>query len=331
MNDRSPDDRYFKPLPDGNDPDIPESVTGEDAEHQQPDNPFPINSNALSTGTWKLPLAGITALILLVFAWELSQLYQYLKSIHWLLSLCYLGLLTLIAGLCANSTRRYLNNIKKLNSACELRQLAGQMLETHSTIHKQSFLKKIHCFYSNQQHDALLAKSLQTLPDYCDDHETVTHISQHFLNPLDNQALASIARCSRDNAVFISLSPYVTADMVLSLWRTLKMIDEVSRIYGIAPTLPGRFKLGRQLLEQMAMTASADILVDQLMDFTSNKLANTLSKQAATGVGLGLYSMRIGFYAMKTCRPVPFQDNTQPNLKKVWIDIIKSIRKRHTP
>lgn len=319
MKEASPHDPYFEPIPPGEHPNTPEAITG------QPRRPPPVQPPAPLR--WKTPLVTMLILMLVIAAWELIQFYQYLSRLHWSLALAYLALLAWLIGHCAWGLRRYVKACRQLDKAGQLRQRASQMLDTHSTIQKTAFLQELQRVYDNCPQ---LAEALAQLPDYSDDAETIDHINQHFLGPRDEQALMAVARCSRDNALFITLSPFTLADMLLSLWRTLKMIDQVSLSYGVMPTLPGRLKLARQLLQQLAMTAGADLLLDQLLDFSSNRLASTLSKQAATGLGVGLYSMRIGFYAMKQCRPIPFHKDTQPNLRQACIDILKALRK-NTP
>ena len=319
-------DPYFTPL-DSEGLGVPESITGN---KQEKNKAFDLEDSSVDSeaGYLKWPLFGFLSLGGALLIWQCVELYFYLLSVHWAFAFLYGFMVCLILLFSIKGLFFYVRSLRSLDSANELRLLSRQMLETRSIIQKPFFLSKFKKHYKRTAQYNLLEDAVDTLPDYCEDAEAIIHLDNHFLSELDQTALRAVARCSRDNAILIGLSPFVLADILLSLWRTMKMISEVAKAYGVAPTFLGRIRLTRKLLHQMAVTAGADFLADQIMDFTSNTLASTLSKQAATGVGVGLYTMRIGFYSMSLCRPIPFQKDNSPSFKKILNDIMKSMRKK---
>ncbi len=49
-------------------------------------------------------------------------------------------------------------------------------------------------------------------------------------------ALKQITAYSQQTGVLIALSPLALLDMVLALWRNVRMIDEIGQIYGLRPS-----------------------------------------------------------------------------------------------
>ena len=119
---------------------------------------------------------------------------------------------------------------------------------------------------------------------------------------------------SQQTAVLVALSPLALLDVFLALWRNLRMIDEIGQIYGLRPSKLGRLKLYRQLFNSMVIASASEIMADYWSDFSSASLTNVLSTRLAQGMGVGLYTARIGIRAMALCRPVNFDKKTRPGL-----------------
>lgn len=325
---QSSEDSYFRQrvndnrsIPDS----IPDSVTGTDQYCAERAEQL-ANAGQSLYSRLKYPLFGCVGLVGTLFIWKLTGLYLYLLSVYPLLALGYLIVVLLIVGFFCRAVIGYLQNNKVLDVLDELREIAEKMTRSQAINKKSYFLRKLKKLYRHRTHGLSFKQTVASLPDYCDDSEVVFYLENHFLKPIDQKAQMAVARCCRDTAVMVSLSPFAAADIFLSLYRTLRMINEVSRLYGVNPSLSGRIKLANLLLQQMTLTVGADLLADQLVEFTSNKLLGTLSKQAGVGLGVGLFTMRVGFQTMNLCRPVAFRRTNRPQFKQVMTDIFDSLR-----
>jgi len=116
----------------------------------------------------------------------------------------------------------------------------------------------------------------------------------------------------------VAISPWASLDMLLSLWRSVKMIDEVAQVYGMRPSVMNRYKLLKQVIHQLAFVAASEMVIDQLMEeFGSSTLTGIASARLGQGLGAGIYTARIGISAMKVSRPIIFSKDSQPKTKSV--------------
>src|SRR5690554_7520572 len=81
------------------------------------------------------------------------------------------------------------------------------------------------------------------MPDYSNDKEVIQHIDTTFLKPLDEEATRRISTYCVQTGVGVAISPWASLDMLLSLWRSIKMIDDIAQVYGVRPSLPNRLRL----------------------------------------------------------------------------------------
>ena len=319
------DDPYFEAVNTGEESKpIPEAIAGE-ATCEAVFNQGAYFSQSLLMRL-KYPLIGVGGLAIIGFLWQMVDFYHSLLSIHWLLAMVFWLVLVLLAGTIGWIINSYLKNIKALDTLKRLRMVSERMRKTQGIVEKKSFIHDFKKVYRWPYHQSLLSKTLVSMPDYYSDSEAVKYLDDCFLADCDQQAQAIVIKCCRDTAVMMAFSPFASADIGLSLWRTLKMIDDISQIYGITPSLPGRIKLTNCLVRQMALTAGADLVTDQLVELMSNRLIGTLSKQAGTAFGVSLYIMRIGFHCMALCRPVAFHNDNKPHFKQALMRIMMRLK-----
>ena len=319
----TPDD-YFIPL-DHNDPlDCPDSVTGDDQQDLS-------NHPSLSLKPVRFlqrTLWGIGALLTLFTVWQSISFFTFLLNSHWLLAaffsvLC-LGLLGMI-GKTALDFFRYQQDFRDIDQL----QTSAEALTHERTVQQgKLWLKQLKALYQGKPQQEILEQALTTLPDYVDDSEIMLHLDRHLFQVLDQQAMTCVSKHSQQTALMVALSPISFIDMLLSLWRCLRMMDELCQIYGIRPSLPARTRLLKMVFTHMAMTGATDLISGQLADFASNKLIGTISTQAASGVGVGLYTARIGFQVMDICRPLPFQPDQKPSIRKIASVLYQRIRRQ---
>lgn len=120
----------------------------------------------------------------------------------------------------------------------------------------------------------------------------------------------------------VAVSPLTLVDMALVAWRSLAMIDRLCRLYGLELSYPGRIRLLRSVLYQMAFAGATEMAGDAGMQMLSMNLAGRLSTRAAQGMGIGLLSARLGLRTQRLTRPLPFSEENLPRLgdlrRELW-------------
>ena len=86
----------------------------------------------------------------------------------------------------------------------------------------------------------------------------VMHLfNQLVLKDLDDEALALVMNNSAKTALMVAASPLALADMVLVLWRSLKMIRQIATLYQIKLSYWSLIALMRQILKHMVFAGTS--------------------------------------------------------------------------
>ena len=105
--------------------------------------------------------------------------------------------------------------------------------------------------------------------------------------------------------MLVALSPLATVDMMLMLWRNLRMIEDIADVYAIELGYWSRIRLIRQVFRNMLYAGATELVTEVGMDLLGAELTAKLSARAAQGVGAGLLTARLGMRTMEACRPLP--------------------------
>ena len=165
------------------------------------------------------------------------------------------------------------------------------------------------------------------MPDYTDTKEAIDHIEHSVVRPLDAEAMRCITKYSLQTGKAIALSPWASLEMLFALWRTVSMVNEISQVYGCRPSLLNRYSLLGQVVKQLALIGSSELLIDYLSETTFTTITSVISSRMTQGVGAGLYTAKIGIMAMDLNRPIEFTDLSRPKLKSflsLLVDELKS-------
>ena len=147
--------------------------------------------------------------------------------------------------------------------------------------------------------------------------EVLTLYSRFVLEEADRRAMASVVKRSGDTAVAVALSPFAALDMLLMLWRNLRMFEEITTAYGVDAGYWGRIALLRDMLRNIALAGAAEIAAEVGMDILGAGITARFSTRAAQGLGAGLLTARLGLRAMDACRPIPWATEERPRLSDV--------------
>lgn len=144
----------------------------------------------------------------------------------------------------------------------------------------------------------------------------------------DKLALDVISNYSSQSAVLVAISPLALADMLLVAWRSLKMVDELSVIYGVQLGYWARIRLFKSIVKNMAFAGATELAIDSGMDLLSTSVATKVSARAGQGIGVGILSARFGIQALTLLRPLPWFPDRAVKLGHVRKQIIDQVKTR---
>jgi putative membrane protein len=147
--------------------------------------------------------------------------------------------------------------------------------------------------------------------------EVLALYSRLVLADLDRRALRRVVKQAGDTAVMVAFSQFAAIDMLLMFWRNLRVIEEVTTIYGIELGYWGRIGLLRQVLRNMAYAGAAEIAAEVGMEMMGAGITGKISTSVAEGIGAGLLTARLGLRTMDACRPIPWDGDQRPRLDAV--------------
>ncbi|WBA81607.1 YcjF family protein [Endozoicomonas sp. GU-1] len=271
---------------------------------------------------------GLLTLLLILVLWQTVELGLFLYQLHWSLALVFALLFLALTVTVVKAVVEFFLYQRDFRQITELQAQAAQFRDQRTTVLASQWTGQLSKLYQGKTQQMLLEQVWSEMPDYSDDSELLVYLDSHFFQTLDQRALACISQHSQQVALMVALSPFAAVDMLLSVWRSIRMLDEICQVYGVRPSLPARSHLLTMVLEQMALAGATELLSDQLSDFTSNRLLGVVSSQAASGVGVGIYSARMGLRAMALCRPIPYADGQKPGIGHLARSILAAMDAR---
>lgn len=150
-----------------------------------------------------------------------------------------------------------------------------------------------------------------------DGRDTRILLTHHLLAPRDREALRLISRMSGDTAILVAVSSQPLFDMVLVTWSNLVLIKRLARLYGLELGLASRVLLFRGVLHNLVFAGASELAVEAATDMLSMNLAGRLSARAGQGLGMGLFSARLGLRTTRLMRPLAFEDDAAPRMANV--------------
>lgn len=286
-----------------------------------------ISLDALPIKGLRSFIYGFSALLMTLMCWEVVTIFNRILDVHWIFAGVFLFFIAFVAGSGARLLWRYMSDRESLEAMDAIQKQANRLSCVDDYGNSKDFINDLMKFYINKPQSVYLQKCIEQLPDYSNDREVIAHIEKVFLQPLDKEALRRVSSFSLQTGTAVAISPWASLDMLLSLWRSIKMIDEVAQVYGIRPSLVNRYKLLKQVINQLVFVAVSEIVIDQLMEeLGSSTLTGIASARLGQGLGAGIYTARIGISAMKVSRPFAFSTENQPKTKYIIASVFARLK-----
>lgn len=305
---------------------VPESITAGESLPNVPEYAS-IRLTALPLKGLKSFLYSLGILLALLFGWEIYTVVKSALEIHWLAAAFFLALVSVVSLLGLRSLWSYFRDQQNYQQLASIQAQALILSTTNDIAKGKDLVQLIADFYEDKPQAVYLKRTIDNLPDYSNDREVVAHIDQAFLQPLDDEALRRISNYSLQSGVAVALSPWASLDMMLALWRSMKMIDSIGEVYGTRPSLLNRYRLLKSVIHQLAFVGFSDLVIDNLVEESARaSLIGATSTRLGQGLGAATYSVRIGIAAMKVSRPIEFNDNNKPKLKAMIAPMLNRLR-----
>jgi len=282
-----------------------------------------------------LPLRGLKyftvaiLLALLVYAGvEIRATFIQAMQLHWTLAAVFGCLISIVIGAGLYLLWQLLGSHGDEQQIEELRGLAADISLQHNCGAAIGLFEKLDTLYHNKPQNIHWQRCKKSMPDYSDDREVLSHIDRLFLCKLDVEAQRRISKHSAQIGIAVAVSPWASIDMLLSFWRNLQMIMDVAQVYGVRPSLRNRLKLLRRVLSHMALSGASELAINELLqDVGGQDLLSVLSARFGQGLGVAIYSAKIGISVMHVCRPISFEKNSTPSLANIAVQLKQHIFK----
>lgn len=163
------------------------------------------------------------------------------------------------------------------------------------------------------------------------DAEVIELYDQLILKPIDEKVRQVILKYASESAVLIAITPLALFDMLFVFWRNLKMINEISRLYGIELGYLSRVQLLKHLALNMVAAGVSELVIDASVDAFSADLAGKVSLKLGQGLGVGLLTARLGVRSAKLLRPILWQSGQEIRLANIRQQLSKQLMKVVSP
>jgi len=167
----------------------------------------------------------------------------------------------------------------------------------------------------------------EQLGDTHNDREVLRLYGRTVLAEADARALERVSSHAGDVAVMVAVSYFPAVDMLLVLWRQLKLVEEISGAYGMDPGYWGRIQLLRKVLRNMALAGAAEIATEVGVEVLGAGVTARLSAAAAQGVAAGVLTARLGLRTMDACRAIAWEEGERPRLRQVTDGVLEKARR----
>lgn len=271
---------------------------------------------------WSLLAAGV--LLVLLLSIETLVLINEMLDFNSVLATVLIITLSVFLGAIVLALLREYQQLRALRSLSRLRDQGERLLNSSSYGGAANYLSEVRTLYGQRQELAeVLAEYERHQHQHRSDADEVRQLSASLGNALDRQAQRLIASYVRKLAVWTALNPLALLDSLIVLWLTLKMVRDIAAIYGGRPGITGSWKLLREIALLVAATGATDLLADSATDTIGVGIAGMLSTRLAQGIVTGLFVARIGLYALKLCRPIPFESEKDSLWKGLRQEVFK--------
>ncbi|MGH1372121.1 MAG: TIGR01620 family protein [Cellvibrionaceae bacterium] len=284
-----------------------------------------IRLEALPVKGIKRLFYSVATLFAVLLAWDLADVYRGLSEMQPVLGYGFLVFVASVVGFGGVTFWRYRYDRDNLRALESIQRHAQRLRGVNDKGEAKKLIAELVSFSTDKPQALYLANCLKQLPDYSNDREVIAHLERSFLNPLDQEAIRRISKHSVTTGVSIAVSPWASLDMLLSLWRNVKMVEDVAQVYGVRPSLVSRLRLLKMVLHHMAMAGVSEVLIDQAGQVAAVGVSTVIGARATQGIAASIYTARIGIATMSVSRPFLFIEEDRPKVSALMKPIVHQV------
>jgi hypothetical protein len=183
-----------------------------------------------------------------------------------------------------------------------------------------------------QSHAITLRDAMRAIDDETLSSE-VLNIHEEVIPPvvarLDEDAQAEVSRCVRDVMLFVTVSPWRSVDLLVVLYRNLRMVMQLTAIYDTRPSVRGQLAIMRDVLTIVATVNFLNYGSNLLQNLASSvPLLGRFADDIAQGVGAGLLTSVAGHAAVERCRAYRGWDAQQAeeSIRERLLDFVTDVK-----
>ncbi|MEM9102058.1 MAG: TIGR01620 family protein [Pseudomonadota bacterium] len=187
-------------------------------------------------------------------------------------------------------------------------------------------VKDLHKSLSLSTNDMMWVNFRQHKKESHNDREILQIYSAHVLKIIDDKANRIISRYASEAAVMVAVSPIALLDVILIVWRNIKMVKAIAKVYGCQNGILGNFAIVKSVIKNILYAGTSEVLADAGVELAGSALTASISAKVAQGLGAGVLTARLGVQTVKICRPVSFEENQQLTVSQFRLELIKHLK-----
>ncbi|MFP4333653.1 MAG: DUF697 domain-containing protein [Campylobacterales bacterium] len=236
------------------------------------------------------------------------------------------GLLALL-GVIGLHIQKLLSQIKALKNADNLKKEYDKQKQnpTHEIISISATLVE----NQNDLEDAELRDSLDRLKSKLSSspvYDELYRLNEDVYRSIDKKADKIIKNASIQAGIGTAISPLPTVDMLLTIYRSVYLANELAKLYGYKPGMLSTYSILKQAIFNVAFAGSSEELLDYIPDVGASSSLNVFSKSIGQGVANAILMARIGQSIKRACRPMSINDKDRE--MSIISTILKEFRKK---
>ncbi|WP_274024204.1 YcjF family protein [Vibrio parahaemolyticus] len=268
---------------------------------------------------------GVFATFAGLVGWQaVDSVVTAVQTADWL-ALGWAGFITAVASLGLGAIGKELWKLRKLKNHFSIQEEAELLVYSDSVGKGKVFCEKV------AEQSGVLAENpgfdrwQNSINPAHSDAEILDMYDSMVVSQQDKLATKVVSQHATESAALVAVSPLAAADMLLVAWRNFKMIDNLSKVYGVELGYASRIKLLRAVFVNMAAAGASELAIDAGMDLMSMDLAGKVSARAGQGLGVGILTARLGLKAMALLRPLPWYPDRQVKLGTIRKAVVAKV------
>ncbi|MBR9729258.1 TIGR01620 family protein [Shewanella intestini] len=279
----------------------------------------PLNATKPMSKFTKLMLLSLLALVSVETALGLIEAFN---TSQWLFGF-YTVVMAIVITWAIKAALVEWRKLSLLKKVATQQQISERLSQSVQTGEADKFIHNMVKAYPNSQgKEQYLASASK---DH-NDAEKLALFDSLVLTERDELAKKIVGRFAAESAVLLAASPLAALDMAIILWRNQKMITDIANVYGIELGYWSRIKLIRTIIVNIIYAGSSEVLTDLGTQMMSMEMTGKLSVRIGQGLGGGLLTARLGYQAMRLCRPIKFTVNNRPKLRQVYQSLLSELK-----